>query len=250
MPVATSMATSTERRIRLGQRLGEAAVNGRAVRADHRVGVPERAPASGVRLRSCSGGAASTVVGLPASNSVPGFDGEQPRLRRTQVRVPVADRVAAVQDGGDLVVLAAPCGVPRRCPHRWSRPGPRPSTTTVSASLAAWTRLMPPARERATRASPPSAGRMPEGVDGVASRALRVGTGGGEVEVAVGGKRRPGLALGAAGDPAGLLAPRRDPPPTARCTYSVPLALSVATVVTSRAPSGLSARPLTRGMAR
>ncbi|MCY1237211.1 hypothetical protein D9M72_498980 [compost metagenome] len=50
--------------------------------------------------------------------------------------------------------------------------------------------------------------QLPEGADGVVIRAIGIGAGRREVEVPRGGKGRAGLALGAPGDPAGVLLPR------------------------------------------
>ena len=59
-----------------------------------------------------------------------------------------------------------------------------------------------PARSATTRASPPPAGSsQSSATSSSSSSAVRVGTGGGEQQRAVGQERRPALALGAAGQP-------------------------------------------------
>ena len=123
------------------------------------------------------------------------------------------------------------------------------ATTTVSASLAAWTPPIPPARDKATRASPPSDGRIQRAFTGSASGL----SGSGRAEVKY---RSPLAANTAPASPLALRVIRRAclaPPGStshSAVQYSVPFAPRVATVVTSRAPSGLSVKPLTLGIAR
>ena len=122
-------------------------------------------------------------------------------------------------------------------------------TKRAPVSFAARSALTPPARVSTTRASPPSAGSIHRALTGSASGVS--GSGRAELKYS-----SPPAANTAPASPLALRVMRRAcfcPAGSSShraVPYSVPLAFSVATVVTSRLPSGLNARPATRGIAR
>ncbi len=208
MPLATSIATRTDRESALRERLDEAAVNGLAVRADDGLGVAKSGTGVGRQVAELQRRRGVDRCRLAGFLLLTRFDGEEPRLGGAQISVPVADGIAAVQDGGDLVVLARLAAFLVAVLVRG--PGQHGGVDEEGAGILG-------GQERADSAGPGEhhaglaavRGQHPQRVDGVRLGRFRVGAGGSEVEVAVGGKHGPGLALGAARDPAGLLLPRR-----------------------------------------
>ena len=190
--------------------------------------------------RSAPAGRGVRSVGEVSSPST-----RQMRGAGAEIPVPVPDRIAGVQYRGDLVVLAqvpqpvVVVDVQRRRQQRraYHRLGVSRAVLTASTPPGG-ARPRPPRRRR--RQIPRGRGRLVV-VVGRAHRDVQ--------QVTVGRERRRRLALRPSGQASGRQ-PAFGSSSQIAVTYSVRFSLGSLTVVTTRAPSGETASPDTRGRAK
>ncbi|MCU1547439.1 MAG: hypothetical protein JWO29_390 [Arthrobacter sp.] len=186
------------------ERLVEAAVDGFSVRAHDGFRFTEPVSGTWGEVAQLSRRGGIHCGGLARLRLFTGLDGEKPRLRGAQVGIPVAHGVAAVQDGGDLFLLAALAAfLVLVLVGGTSQHGRRDEK---GAGLLGGEDSIDTTRTREHHTRLAAVGRQhPQRADGVRLGAVRIGTRGCEVQITVGRERRAGLTLGAAGDPAGTL---------------------------------------------
>src|SRR5215207_2846542 len=167
------------------------------------------------------------------------------RVVGTNVVVPVPHRIAAVQHRRHLVVLAQGSQLLVSSTSEAERSN-LAATTVTGAARAVRTVATPPGSATSSTASPPAAGNRHNDAGGLSSSSVgRDAT-----------KRMSPSAVKAGDDSplaprVSLRAGRRPVGSTSQTalTNSVRLSLSSATVVTTRDPSGETARPESRGSA-